>query len=158
MLNVFRTSAVAAAISAAGFAGAAVAADKPGDKPGEKPGEARAAAPIGLELNKVETREGACRAHFVVRNGSDLHFEAFRVDVVFFNKQQIVERRLALNLAPIRPNKTTVLIFSISDIECETLSKALVNDVTECREASGEAKDCVALVAPSSRTSVELIK
>ncbi len=54
---------------------------------------------IGLELNRLEAVEGACRAYVVLQNDTDAAFSALRYDLVIFDADGIVTRRLALETA-----------------------------------------------------------
>jgi len=114
---------------------------------------------IGIELNKFENQDNACRAYMVFRNTTDQTFEAFKLDMVMFDQDGLINRRLALDVAPLRADKTSVKLFDIEGLPCEDINQILINDVIECAIASGEGDpDCVALLETSSRNATALIK
>jgi hypothetical protein len=93
----------------------------------------------------------------VVANPGTDAFSAFTLDLVIFDSGTIV-RRLAIELAPIRPAKTSVKVFDIAQTTCGAIGSILVNDVTHCRDASGDVADCVDRISTSSKLPVTLSK
>jgi hypothetical protein len=121
------------------------------------PGGAEPPKSINVELNKLEQEGGSCRAYLVIANPGTDAFSAFTLDLVIFDSGTIV-RRLAIELAPIRPAKTSVKVFDIPQTACGAIGSILVNDVTHCRDASGDVADCVDRISTSSKLSVTLSK
>lgn len=117
-----------------------------------------AADSINIELNKFEDREDACRAYLVFENNTDTTFTEFKLDLVMFNPDGIIARRLALDAAPLRADKTSVKLFDIGGLACADIGRILINDVMGCRDSGGERTDCIGLVTPTSRNSVPFIK
>jgi hypothetical protein len=62
---------------------------------------------ISLELNKLEKSEKGCRAYVVVSNTTQTAYDAFKLDLVLFQTDGVIGRRFALDLAPVRPDKST---------------------------------------------------
>ena len=121
------------------------------------PGGAEPPKSINVELNKLEQEGGSCRAYLVIANPGTDAFSVFTLDLVIFDSGTIV-RRLAIELAPIRPAKTSVKVFDIPQTACSAIGSILVNDVTHCRDASGDVADCVDRISTSSKLSVTLSK
>ena len=115
-------------------------------------------AGVGLELNRLEPLDGACRAYVVLQNDTASTFRTFRYDLVVFDADGIVTRRLALETAPLSAGKTSLKVFDLADLACEGIGRILVNDILECADQSGGRTDCLALVRPSTRSDVSLIK
>jgi hypothetical protein len=113
---------------------------------------------IGLELNKLEQQGGNCRAYLVIANPGTNAFSGFTLDLVVFDRGGTISRRLAVELAPLRPAKTMVKVFDIPQTVCGAIGSILVNDVIHCRDASGDVAGCVERVATSSKISVALSK
>jgi hypothetical protein len=122
------------------------------------PGCAEQAKSIGLELNKLEQQGGNCRAYLVVANPGPAAFSGFTLDLVLFDRGGTIARRLAVDIAPVRPEKTMVKVFDIPETACGAIGSILVNDVLHCRDASGDVAGCVDRITPSSRISVHLSK
>lgn len=119
---------------------------------------ARAGDQITLELNKLEDRDGACRAYLVFGNGSGERFDDFVLDLIVFDRDQVIAKHLAVDAAPLRADKTIVKMFDIVGIGCEQIGRVLLNDITRCESAGGARTDCIDKVAPSSRAAAELVK
>jgi hypothetical protein len=113
---------------------------------------------LEVELNKLEPVENACRAYLVFRNGTDIAYTSLRLDLVLFGKDGVIARRLALEAAPLAPGKTTVKLFDVQGVACGDIGQVLLNDVTACRDASGDRNDCAPLVKPSSKGATPFVK
>lgn len=113
---------------------------------------------IGVELNRLEDQGSNCRAYLVVTNRGSAKFSSFSLDRVAFDRGGTIMRRLAVDLAPLPPAKTSVKVFDISETACGTICSILVNEVIHCRDASGDVAGCVDRVSTSSKLAVLLLK
>jgi hypothetical protein len=109
--------------------------------------QASAAPGVSLELNRLEPRDGACRISLVVANPGDKALDSLKLDLVFFDKDGVISRRLAVEAGPVRAAKTTVKLFDASETSCDAIGRVLLNDVTAC----GGEQDCLGAVTTSSR-------
>ncbi len=113
---------------------------------------------LEVELNKLEPADDACRAYLVIKNGMDNAFTKLKLDLVMFDGDGVVARRLAVEAAPLAAEKTVLKVFSMSGLECDSLSRVLLNDVIACADPSGTRTDCVDRMKLSSKTDVDFIK
>ena len=119
---------------------------------------AAAADGITIELNKFEDQDGACRAYLVFQNQTDATFSEFKLDLVMFDADSVITKRLAVDASPLRPAKTSVKLFDIDGLACGDISRILINDVIACRDQAGARLDCITAVTPVSRNTVAFIK
>ena len=101
-----------------------------------------------VELNAVEDAEKRCRLTFVIENKGKTALESLKLDLALFSTEGAVYRRMLVDMAPLRANKTIVKTFE-ADGDCARLAAVLVNDVTACQP--GEAGACEDQLALSSR-------
>ena len=120
---------------------------------GVSPGHAQDAA-FGLELNSLRPAEAGCRLTYVANNATGTDLAAASFEVAVFDAEGTVSRLLILEFGALANGKTKVVQFDLAGQQCEDISRLLVNGAAECRAAEGEAPDCLALLAPSSRTEV----
>lgn len=113
---------------------------------------------LSVELNKLETHGNGCRAYLVVNNNGKTEYAAFKLDLVLFQKDGVIGRRFAMDLAPLKPEKRTVKLFDLDNIGCNDIGSFLINDVMECKGGSGPVEDCLAALSVKSLTDVELSK
>ncbi len=113
---------------------------------------------IGVELNKLEAVGESCRAYLVLANGTGSVFKSLKLDLVMFDPDGIVQRRVAVEAAPLTAGKTTLKVFDIAKMSCASVGKVLLNSVMSCETAAGPMDDCLANVSVSSRTKQPLIK
>jgi hypothetical protein len=110
---------------------------------------------LTINLNSVEPSENRCRMNFVVDNKGDAGLESLKLDLVVFDNDGGISRRLITEMGPLRPKKTTVRAFLI-DTECKAIGAILVNDVTAC---TGNPSACLDALGLSSRVkSIRLYK
>lgn len=119
---------------------------------------ALAANSVRVELNKLEPQDGACRAYLVFENQTEQSFSGLTLDLVMFDNEGVIAKRLAVNAAPLPASKTSVKLFDIEGLACTDIGKILINDALDCQDANGEVSDCVALIEPSSRGDVSFEK
>ena len=122
------------------------------------PGGAEPPSTIGVELNRLEDQGGNCRAYLVITNPGPAEFSGFALDLVVFDRGGTIMRRLAVDVAPLRPTKTSVKVFDISETACGAIGSILVNDVIHCRDKSGDVAGCVERLSTSSKLAVSLLK
>lgn len=113
---------------------------------------------VAVELNKLEPQGDACRAYVVLENRTDAAFDSFEMDLVLFDGDDIVARRLAIELAPLRAQKESLKVFDIQGLTCPGIGRVLVNDVVSCKDEAGARHDCLELLAPSSRAAAGFVK
>ncbi|PJK27429.1 Tat pathway signal sequence domain protein [Minwuia thermotolerans] len=121
-------------------------------------GAAAAAERLGLELNKLEPRDGACRAYIVIENGTPTAFESLKLDLVMFDREGIVAERLALEVAPLPAGKTSLKVFDVAGLACGQVGRVLLNEVLACDDGTGARDGCMDFVETSARGGLEFIK
>ncbi len=115
-------------------------------------------AKLSIELNKLEPQDKNCRAFFVVGNGSSTEYESLRLDLVLFQPDGVIGRRMAVNFAPLKASRKIVKQFDLEGLACDQIGSLLVNDVLECKAAPEAPGDCMAGLSLSSLTKVQLSK
>lgn len=118
---------------------------------------AQAAEPsVTVELNTAEAAENRCRLTFVIENKGAAAIESLKLELVLFNRDGRVHRRMLAEMGPLRGAKTMVKSFSV-DGDCAELRSILVNDVAAC--VPGDANTCLDSLGLSSRMeAVRLFK
>jgi hypothetical protein len=111
---------------------------------------AASAEPVSVELNKLEAADGACQAYMVTDNNRESAMESLKLDLVMFDQDGIIAKRLAVELGPLPAGKTRVKVFRIDGVGCPTISRILVNDILSC----GGADNCLPLLSVASRSEV----
>lgn len=122
------------------------------------PALSQQAETVSVELNRLEQAHEACQAYLVLGNETQSDFESLSLDVVMFDEEGIVSRRMAVELAPLPADKTSVRVFSLDGTACEAVGRVLLNSVLNCRDQTGERSDCLADIETSSRASVPFIE
>jgi len=136
--------------------------------------QAKPGTPIPVELNRLESLPAAggspggaessgsgCRVYIVVTNPDPEPVSQLRLDVMMFNTDGIVSRRVDLELGPLPAHKTAVRLFDIQGQPCDDISRLLVNDVLCSAGPSTDPNQhqaCLDRLQLSSRAKAELTK
>ena len=115
-------------------------------------------APVSVELNKLEPTETGCQSYLVIRNTTDLTYTEFNLEVLVFDTDGIIQKRLAMDLAPVRAGKTTVFIAGLAGMECGAVGEVLLNSFLDCSAEGERVADCIDRVELSSRADARLFK
>jgi hypothetical protein len=95
--------------------------------------QVEAPAPLRIELNRLEARDGgACRVWLVLNNGGAEPLDPLRLDLVLFGRDGVVARRVAVDVGPLPAGRTQARIFDLAGQGCESLGSLLMNDVLAC--------------------------
>lgn len=113
---------------------------------------------VGVELNKTEDQAGGCRLYFVLDNGIPAAFDIYKLDLVMFGTDGVIARRLAVEVGPLRPTKTSVKLFDVAGLACTGIGSVLVNDVLSCKSGADEQANCIDKVSVASRAKITLTK
>ena len=111
-----------------------------------------------IELNKLEPNNEACRAYLVLENRAPQAFEALKLDLVMFDPEGVVAKRLAVEAAPLPAGKTRLKVFDVSGLSCDRIGRTLLNDVLTCKDGAGARNDCLDLISTSARNGLSFIK
>lgn len=109
---------------------------------------------LGIELNRLQDMNGACRISLVFTNGLADTVDALSIETVLFNKDGAVERFLVLKSNPLPSGKVRVQQFDAKGTACDDVGRLLLNDVKDCKIEGVTPQDCLAVIKPSSRTDV----
>lgn len=113
---------------------------------------------VRIELNKLEPTGEACRAYLLFENKSAVAFQSLKLDLVLFDGEGIVAKRLAVEGAPLPEDKTSLKVFDITGLPCDGIGRILLNKLTACSDAEGKRDDCLGMVSASTRGTVPFIK
>ena len=111
-----------------------------------------------VQLNKLESEGSTCRAYIVLENRGEVSFDALRLDLVIFDKDGVIARRLAVDAAPMAAGRTGVRVFGINNHACDNIGRVLLNDTLNCASSSGDISGCMNRIATESIAGVPFIK
>lgn len=113
---------------------------------------------LGIELNRLEQTNGACRVYLVFTNQLKTGLNTLQLELVLFDTDGYVQRRLTLDAAPIADDKTSVKLFDLTETKCERVGRILINDVLAIAGADGALPSDVSQLDLSSKLDVDLFK
>ena len=117
--------------------------------------EVTPAPSLALELNALQPSEAGCRITFLATNGLAGAVEKATLEVALFGTGGGIDRLVSLDFKALAQGKTKVLQFELAGLQCDAVSRVLVNDVTACEGDGIEAGDCLANLQTSTRTKAE---
>jgi len=113
---------------------------------------------VRVELNRLEPRGDACRAHLLLESATTRAFESLRLELVLFDEDGVVTRRVAVETAPLPAGKTSLEAFDIDGLACAAVGRVLLNDVLACADAEGPVRDCLSRLEVAAREGLVFIK
>jgi hypothetical protein len=115
-------------------------------------------AELGVELNRLEPQDDSCRVYLVFENKLGVNLDALQLELVLFDNEGFVQRRLTLDAAPIPAEKTSVKLFDLAGMPCDEIGRMLVNNLLELAGPEGALPTDVSRLNLSSKLDVDLFK
>lgn len=116
--------------------------------------EAATPPALSLELNGAQPSEKGCRLTFVVNNGLGADLSKAAYEIALFNDSGVVDRLTVLDFKELPAGKTKVVRFDLAGTDCAKVSRALVNNSTECTGAGIEPATCMQRLKTSTKTDI----
>ncbi len=111
------------------------------------------APPVLIELNRLEDQGNACRAYLVLANRGDAAVESLELDLVLFDRDGVIARRLAVQGGPLPAGRTQVRAFDVAGLGCDGLGRVLLNGIIDCGPGIDSAA-CRARAEIAFRTAI----
>lgn len=108
---------------------------------------------LSLELNRVDTLEGACRLTFLAENGLGMVLQALSLETVLIDAEGRVERLTLFEFGALPDGIPRVRQFDIPGLACDGLGRVLINGVAECSVGAA----CAEKLELFTRTDVEVV-
>lgn len=105
---------------------------------------------VRVELNAAQPSEGRCLLTFVAENKVQANLDVLKLDLVVFNTEGVIQRRLLAEMGPLRGGKTMVRTYPV-DIDCPQIGSLLVNEIAAC--TPGERDACLDGLGLASRVA-----
>jgi len=112
-----------------------------------------AAAALGLELNRIDDIENACRLTFLVENTLGQDLDTLALETVLIDREGRVDRLTLFEFGALLDAVPRVRQFDIPGLACDALGRVLINGVSDCAPVA----ECGEALELSTRTEVELI-
>ncbi|HEY4200689.1 MAG TPA: hypothetical protein VGM83_09005 [Devosiaceae bacterium] len=120
-------------------------------------GAVAAAAPstsLTLELNALKAGDNSCRVTFLATNALGHALDKAAFEVALFDKDGSIDRLVTLDFKTLAEGKTKVLQFELAKMQCDGISRVLINDVAACTGAGVEPSLCLDHLATVNRTTI----
>ncbi|GJE60195.1 Tat pathway signal protein [Methylobacterium trifolii] len=111
-------------------------------------------ASLKLQLNRLEPAPDACRITMLVDNSRGGALKSYRVDLFAFDTEGVAQKRVAVELGPLSPKKTTVKIFDFPGITCPKIGRVLLNDVLACEGGEAGREACLERTETESKAGI----
>ena len=110
---------------------------------------------LQIELNDLQPAGKGCQAIFVLHNDLAVSIDKLTLRVVAFDAKGHAKLFMSLDVGQMVSGKTRVLRFDLGpDIACDSLSRFVLDDITDCEIAKAQPDECLAAAALSSRASI----
>ena len=122
------------------FSGAALAQDRPA-----------AAAPLRIELNRIEAAGESCRTYFLIDNQKGETWRSLKLDLFALDTDGVAAKRLAVEVGPVPSRKTLIKLFDFPGLNCSRFGRVLLNDVLTCEGATNAREECLSGIETASK-------
>jgi hypothetical protein len=111
---------------------------------------------LTIELNRMQPSQDGCRLSFMAVNRLGANLDRTALEIVIFDAGSIVSQMLLLDFGQLPNQKTKVVEFDLS-LQCEEISRVLINDVAECAAADEQnmVEQCFNALRTSNRAEIE---
>ena len=112
---------------------------------------------LSIELNNMTPAGTACRTTFLIKNELAVALDDLAFELVLFGKDQRVVKLVTVSTGKLPLGKSRVKQFDLKDLDCTSVGRVLLNDITRCRGDDLTPEACLAATTPSSRMEIPFI-
>ena len=113
-----------------------------------------ATAAFALELNALQSTEAGCRVSFLATNQLGGQLDRAAVELALFDTAGAIDRIVTLDFKNLSSGKTKVLQFQLTGLQCDGLSRVLVNDISACEGEITPPSICLDVLKTSTRLDI----
>lgn len=115
-----------------------------------------AARALSIELNSLSEAQGVCRVYLIARNDMGVKIDDISVQIVLFDRDEHVSSFLTLKSGPLTVGKSRLMQFNLENVNCDSVSSILVNDITDCSGEGLTPAACLEALKVTSKASIPL--
>lgn len=115
--------------------------------------EAQVQGALDLDLNAMQATDTGCKVAFVAKNGLEGDIDTVAFEMALFGTDGGLQQLVTLEFADLTAGKTKVLQFNLPGVDCGSVGRILINDVTACDGDIAETA-CLDALKPATRLDV----
>ena len=96
-----------------------------------------------IELNSQKKVGTSCQVSFLMKNDLGQEIKQFIFEIVIFDENQQVVKLLVLNSGELIKGKTRVKRYGLKNVNCQKVSRYLINDIKQCDAKGFTPKLCL---------------
>ena len=108
-----------------------------------------------MELNAHKQVGTSCQVSFVMKNDLGKELSQLSLEMVLFDENQQVMRLLVLKSGELIVGKTRVKRYGLKNLNCQKVSRYLINDVKQCEAQGYTPKLCLQSLVLTSKTTAK---
>ncbi len=108
-----------------------------------------------IELNSQKQVGTSCQVSFLMKNDLGQEIKQFTFEIVIFDENQQVVKLLVLNSGELIKGKTRVKRYGLKNVNCEKVSRYLVNDIKQCDAKGFTPKLCLQSLELTNKTTAK---
>ena len=109
---------------------------------------------FALELNALQPAEAGRRVSFLATNELGGQLDRAAVELALFNAAGSIDRIVTLDFKNLSNGKTKVLQFQLTGLQCDSLGRVLVNDISACEGEITPPTICLDALKTSTRLDI----
>ena len=108
-----------------------------------------------IELNSQKQVGTSCQVSFLMKNDLDQEIKQFIFEIVIFDENQQVVKLLVLNSGELIKGKTRVKRYGLKNVNCQKVSRYLINDIKQCDAKGFTPKLCLQSLELTNKTTAK---
>lgn len=108
-----------------------------------------------IELNSQKQVGTSCQVSFLMKNDLGHEIKQFTFEIVIFDENQQVVKLLVLNSGELIVGKTRVKRYGLKNVNCQKVSRYLVNDIKQCDAKGFTPKLCLQSLVLTNKTNAK---
>lgn len=110
---------------------------------------------LRIELNSQKQAGTSCQVSFLMKNDLGQEIKQFSFEIVIFDENQQVVKLLVLNSGELIAGKTRVKRYGLKNVNCQKVSRYLVNDIKQCDAKGFTPKLCLQSLELTNKTTAK---